>query len=118
VTLAGSPATEGTIKTTTIMAIRSFKLNEPSIPGLHYTATVETDGDYEPMDEVAFTADRRLYTLKYKAVNGAFPRSDTWDMDIVFTNSREARSIEYGIVDDIGTDIHDHQEKPPVKDGM
>lgn len=99
------------------MAIKKFTMIEPSVTGLHYTAVVETNGDYEPMDTVAFTTDRRLYTLKYKVVNGAFPRTDTWDMDIVFTD-RQLRNIDYKILDDDGTPIYTHDDKPPVKDGM
>ncbi len=99
------------------MAIRSFRLIEPTMPGLHYTAIVETDGDYEPMDDTAFSEDRRLYSLQYRSVPGADPRIDAWDMDIIFTN-RGSRQIAYEILDETHRDIHGHEEQPPVKDGM
>ena len=99
------------------MAIKKFTLIEPSVPGLHYTAIVETDGDYEPLDITAFTADRQLYTLKYEGVKGAFPRTDTWDMDIIYTG-KGLRDIDYEIVDELASDIHGHRDRPPVKDGM
>ncbi|MBP7514424.1 MAG: hypothetical protein KA791_07745 [Flavobacteriales bacterium] len=98
------------------MAITKFTLIEPGTPGLHYTAIVETDGDLVPLERTAYTADQETYTLSYKSVPGAHPRTDTWDMDIIFTGVGQ-RYINYRIVDETGREIHDHEDKPPVRDG-
>ena len=99
------------------MAIKKFTLIEPSVTGLDYMAIVETDGDLVPMDDFAFTADRRTYTLTYEVVNGALPGIHVWDMCIPFTD-KGPREIEYEIVDENGADLYGHEDKPPVRDGL
>lgn len=100
------------------MSIKKFTLIEPSVLGLDYLAIVETDGDLVAMDDFAFTADRRTYTLTYEVELGALPDIHVWDMRIQFTN-KGLREIEYRIVENTdGSDLYPHKDRPEVKDGL
>jgi hypothetical protein len=87
---------------------------EPAKAGLTYLAIVETDGFIEPMSEVAFTTDRKLYDLDYETGSDPRPRMDVWDLGIVFTGLGP-REITVSVKEE-GKEVKN--DKPVVRDGM
>ncbi len=87
---------------------------EPGLAGLNYLAIVETDGFIEPLSEVAFTSDRKLYDLDYETGTDPRPRQDVWDLGIVFTG-KGSRTVVVSVKEE-GKEVG--HEEPPVRDGL
>lgn len=87
---------------------------EPATPGLNYLAIVETDGLIEPLSEVAYTSDRKLYDLDYETGYDPRPRMDVWDLGIVFTG-KGPRQVMVSVKEE-GKEIGN--DEPTVRDGL
>ncbi len=87
---------------------------EPATKGLNYLAIVETDGLIEPLSEIAFTSDRKVYDLDYASGSDPRPRQDVWDLGIVFTGNGP-RNVTVNVKEE-GKVIA--EDTPTVRDGL
>ena len=87
---------------------------EPTKAGLTYLAIVETDGFIEPLSEVAFTSDRKVYDLDYETGTDPRPRQDVWDLGIVFTGLG-SRTVTVSVKEE-GKEVD--KDEPLVRDGL
>ena len=87
---------------------------EPGTKGLNYLAIVETEGLIEPLSEIAFTSDRKVYDLDYETGTDPRPRLDVWDLGVVYTGS-STRPVRVNVKEagkEIATDA------PAIRDGL